>query len=184
MHRLVGEFVGSASGIANEIRIVVLRVRDRKRKRIGVGILSAGLFGVALVIEVHTSWLQSKILSTTARVSTFTLQPGPSPNIRWPRSGPYERRLGYTDLPALVHRLARSGFQITAQARNSFLSTAIGYFTTAPIYSEKTRAGLNVLDRDGAPLFVRLYPERTYPDFQAIPSVVAETLLFIESREL
>jgi len=184
MRRLVGEFVGSASGIANEIRIVVLRARTRKRTRIGVRILGAGLFGVALVVEIQTSWLQSKVLSTTANAVAFTLQPGPNPSIRWPRSGPFDRRLGYADLSAFIDRLNRSGFEVTAQARSSWLSTAVGNVTASPIYREKTSAGLNVLDRKGDPLLVRLYPERTYPDFEAIPPAIVGTLLFIENREL
>ena len=67
MRRLVGEFVGSASGIANGIRIVVLRARTRRRTRIVVRILSATLFGAVLAVEVHTSWFQSKVLSAAAR---------------------------------------------------------------------------------------------------------------------
>lgn len=184
MRRLVGEFVGSASGIANGIRIVVLRARARKRTRIGVRFLGAGFIGVALVVELQTSWLQSKVLSTSATAIAFTVQPGPNPGIRWPRSGPYDRRLGYTDLSTLVNRLNRSGFDVHAQARSSWFSTAVGAAAASPIYREKTSAGLNVLDRNGAPLLVRLYPERIYPDFKAIPSVVVGTLLFIENREL
>ena len=43
---------------------------------------------------------------------------------------------------------------------------------------------MRVLDCRGETLFRFGYPERRYPDFDAIPRVVAETLLFIENREL
>jgi hypothetical protein len=103
MRRLVGEFVGSASGIAHGIRIVVLRARTRKHTRIGVRVLIAGLVTAALAVEVQTSWFQSKVFSAAARRVTFTVQSGPNPNSRYAHSGPYDRRLGYTELPAFFH---------------------------------------------------------------------------------
>jgi membrane peptidoglycan carboxypeptidase len=184
MRRLVGEFVGSASGIADGIRIVVLRARTQRRTRIAVRILSAGLCAGVLAVEVHTSWFESKVFSAAARRLTFSLQPGSNQNIRYPHSGPYDRRLGYAELPAFLDRLKKSGLQVTAQARTSRFSNILAGLTGFMIYPEKGSAGLQLLDYKGRTLFRRLYPERTYADFETIPPVIVRSLLFIENREL
>ncbi len=87
MRRLVGEFVGSASGIANGIRIVVLRARTRRRTRIAVRILSATLFGAVLAAEVHTSWFQSKVLSAAADTPHVLSAAGSEPEYSIPSLG-------------------------------------------------------------------------------------------------
>ena len=53
-----------------------------------------------------------------------------------------------------------------------------------PIYHEKTAAGLAVLDHAGAEVFGATYPERTYADYDAVPRLIIDSLLFIENREL
>src|SRR6516225_9690015 len=106
MHRLVGEFVGSASGMVDGIRVIVLQVRGRKRIRIGIRmILGAGLIGGALAVEIHTSWFQSKLLSAVATRLTFSVQRGSSPRVDYPNSGPYDARFGYSDLREYLDRL-------------------------------------------------------------------------------
>ena len=52
------------------------------------------------------------------------------------------------------------------------------------VYPEKRSAGLHLLDHNGRTLFHRLYPERTYSDFEMIPPVIIRSLLFVENREL
>jgi hypothetical protein len=81
------------------------------------GGISTLAFG--LIAEVRTYWLQSELLSGFARQLTFTLEPGPSPSIRFPSSGPYDSRLGYVDLPTLAERATARGFAVTRQARLS-----------------------------------------------------------------
>jgi membrane peptidoglycan carboxypeptidase len=56
-----------------------------------------------------------------------------------------------------------------------------GFF---PIYPPKNQAGLVIVDGNGATLYSRRYPQRTYERFEAIPPVLVESLLFIENREL
>jgi membrane peptidoglycan carboxypeptidase len=147
-------------------------------------ILEAGLVGGALAFEIHTSWLQSKVLTAAATRITFSVQHGLSPSASYPTSGPYDARLGYSDLPDYLGRLDRAGFEVAAQARTSSASSLVTKITGAPIYREKPAAGLQVLDRKAETLFMRRYPERIYPDFEAIPPAVVRTLLFIENREL
>jgi membrane peptidoglycan carboxypeptidase len=145
----------------------------------GVSTLAFGL-----VAEVRTSWLQSEVLSGFARQLTFTLEPGPSPSIRFPSSGPYDGRLGYVDLPRLAERATGRGFAVTRQARLSERHRKLIDGGGFPIFREKTQAGLTLVDHDGAIAFASRQPERVYPDFAAIPPLVVDTLLFIEHREL
>ncbi len=51
-------------------------------------------------------------------------------------------------------------------------------------YREKDRAGLSLLDCGGNSFYQVTYPERAYEHFEAIPSVIVASLLFIENREL
>ena len=134
--------------------------------------------------EMKTSELQARYFSAIAQRMRFQMEPGPSPAIRYPTDGPYDQRLGYAQLPAFLPRLQGEGFTIGAQARLSpTLLRAMDWGFNAP-YPEKTRAGLRLYDRDGKALFEVAYPDRVYPDFQSIPPLVLDTLLFIENREL
>jgi hypothetical protein len=42
------------------------------------------------------------LLSRWAAGMRFTVQPGPSEDIRFSRSGPYDERLGYAQLPSFI----------------------------------------------------------------------------------
>ena len=53
-----------------------------------------------------------------------------------------------------------------------------------PPYAEKTRAGLDVFDCRGEPLYGFRYPWRGYERFEDVPAIVAQALLFIENRDL
>ncbi|MEJ5212124.1 MAG: molybdenum cofactor biosynthesis protein MoaE, partial [Burkholderiales bacterium] len=46
-----------------------------------------------------------------------TTAPGPSPQIHFPKTGPYDIRLGYTRLPEFSRRLTAQGYAIVEQAR-------------------------------------------------------------------
>jgi membrane peptidoglycan carboxypeptidase len=144
------------------------------------GLLLAGLG----VLEAQTSWLQSRLLARAARRITYAVEAGPSPSIRFPASGPYDHRLGYSFQSDFKQALLKEGFQVEAQAHWSPWSMALfdaGLFT---IYPEKNQAGLVVLDREGQPLHSARYPARVYERFEEIPPLVVHSLLFIENREL
>ncbi|OGA44821.1 MAG: glycosyl transferase family 51 [Betaproteobacteria bacterium RIFCSPLOWO2_12_FULL_62_13] len=157
---------------------------------------ASALVGVALVVlivlgavqlvvtELQSSTFQARYFAGVAAKLKFWLEPGPSPSIRFPQSGPYDQRLGYSELPALLDRLRAKGYRIEAQARHSFDLVELiesGYF---PPYPEKSQAGLRVLDCRGEPLFSSSHPVHVYARFNAIPPLVVNTLLFIENREL
>lgn len=147
--------------------------------------MAAILALVLLVIsETQSSTLQAGYFSGVAADVKFWLEPGPSPSIRYPQKGPYDQRLGYSELPVFLTRLQAKGYRIETQARHSHALRELvesGYF---PPYPEKSQAGLRVLDCRGEPLFVSNHPQHVYADFSAIPPVVVNTLLYIENREL
>jgi hypothetical protein len=162
-------------------------MRGRPRSRaltFAVVITTASTVAVGLTAEVRTSWLQSELLSRAGRSLTFRVESGPSDAIRFPSAGPYDERLGYVGLPAFIGRLGAQGFEVEQQARLSARHLDAIDRGAFPIYHEKTSAGLSVLDHAGAEVFGATYPERTYPDYDAVPRLIIDSLLFIENREL
>ena len=144
------------------------------------GLLLAGL----AVYEIQTSRLQSLIFSRVTKELSFKMEPGPSDTIRFPLAGPYDQRLGYARLPDFIDLLTTSkDYSIRAQARSSPRLMKLGEYGLFPIYHEKSKTGLRILDRDNQLLFSATFPERIYDRFEDIPPAVAKTLLFIENRE-
>ncbi|MGB4065120.1 MAG: glycosyl transferase family 51, partial [Azonexus sp.] len=150
---------------------------------LGLIVVGTALAGVAWV-ELQESFIQASHFAERARTSTWTVEPGADKDIWLPTTGPYEQRLGYAQLNTFLPRLASAGFTVAAQARQSEGFRAIvgrGHF---PIYREKSRAGLTILDRNDQSLYDSQYPRVQYADFEAIPPVLVEALLFIENRDL
>ena len=128
--------------------------------------------------------MQSRVFASVAAKSTFAVAFGPSPSIRYLDPAPYDLRLGYSRIPQFFPRLRAGGFDLKAQARISPLSNWLSGAGIYPIYHEKTQAGLEIMDRQGRPLFTFTDPWRGYADFDSIPPLVVQTLLFIENRDL
>ena len=147
------------------------------------------LIGTALIYryvaeEARTSRLQARYLAELGRELSYRTEPGASDSIRFPRSGPYDVRLGYADLPKMIGKLQDHNYQITRQARLSpRMAELIDRGLNSP-YREKVQAGLKVLDCNDQALFSARYPERVYDRFDAVPPLLVNSLLFIENREL
>lgn len=147
-----------------------------------VSLLAGG--GYAGWHEMQTSDLQARWLSRYAASLDYRIEPGASDQVRFPDDGPFDRRLGYVDIPRFAERLTRQGFRIEAQARFSpalLDYSSRGFF--AP-YAEKPHAGLTIEDCTAATLYANRYPDQLYADFESIPPLVAQSLLFIEDRGL
>ncbi|HEX2828863.1 MAG TPA: transglycosylase domain-containing protein [Burkholderiales bacterium] len=147
-------------------------------------VLAFLVFGYAVYSEFQASRLQARYFSGLARDMKFVVEPGASASIRFPQHGPYDQRLGYSEMPGFIKRLTAKGYEIDAQARVTHKLAHLIESGYAPPYGEKTQAGLAVLDCRGEPLFNFSYPERAYKDFESIPGPVVHSLLFIENREL
>lgn len=135
--------------------------------------------------EVQSSRYQARYLSEISKKLSFKLENKASNSIRYPTHGPYDRRLGYTLLSDQIDRLEKQGFGISAQATASPMMTQLmDEYGLYPLYHEKNQAGLRLVDDTEKPLFAAAYPTYGYPNFDAIPPVILNTLLYIENREL
>ncbi|MBS0554618.1 MAG: transglycosylase domain-containing protein, partial [Proteobacteria bacterium] len=148
--------------------------------------LLVGLTAAAILVtdEVVSSRLQARYISRYAATLDYGLVEGASDAIRFPTHGPFDRRMGYADLPVIAQRLTERGFAITQQVRFSdelMKYTGRGFF---PPYREKTHAGLDLADCRGEPLYQFRYPYRHYDGFAAVPPLVGQALMFIENRDL
>ena len=149
-----------------------------------IGVLGFSVFKFVQQ-EVQTSKYQARYLSEISKQLSYKLESGSTEAVRYPDKGPYDLRLGYSILPDVITRLKRQGFAISAQAAMSpmmmQLADDYGFFT---IYHEKSQAGLTISDKSNQVIFKTLYPAFNYPNFEAIPPVILNTLLYIENREL
>lgn len=151
---------------------------------VALGGLGAVVLGSLVWFELETSRLQSIAASRYAAGIDHWIEAGPNSRLRFPERGPFDRRAGYSELPEMLPRLERRGFTITAQARVSTRFEEVVQKGLFPIYAEKTQVGLELLDRDGRPIFAYLYPERVLQSFESIPPLLVTSLLYVENREL
>src|SRR3954471_24004697 len=116
-------------------------------------VLGVLVFGYAAYSEFQASRLQARYFSGIARDMKFVVEPGPSSSIRFPQTGPYDQRLGYSELPNLLKRLQAKGFEIESQARVTYKLGKLIEAGYAPPYDEKNQAGLQILDCRAEPVF-------------------------------
>ena len=149
---------------------------------LAVVLLAAAIHGVT--DELQTSRLQAELLGKVASELHFKVEPGSSDAIRFPGSGPYDERLGYRAIPQFVERLRPQGYVVAAQARMSPRLVELSDQGLFSPYREKDQAGLELRDCRSQPLFAVRFPQRVYERFESVPSLLVDTLLFIENREL
>jgi membrane peptidoglycan carboxypeptidase len=137
--------------------------------------------GWFVIEEYHSSRLQARYFFNIASGLKYKLANGISSSIRFPKAGPYDQRMGYSKISEFTSLLTAHDFVLTEQAR---MSPALFNLPLPPIYPEKDQAGLNLLDSQQQLLYSSRSPERVYADFEAVPKLLADTLLFIEDREL
>ena len=135
-------------------------------------------------IEMRTSVGQAVILSNWAGAMTYEVQAGPSSRIRYPEHGPYNERLGYSSLPAMIEGLTERQYEVTEQSKMSLPMAWTMDLGLYPIYRHKDQAGLEIQDHRTRNLFESPYPGKAYTDPDSIPDMVWRSLLYIENREL
>lgn len=148
--------------------------------------LCGGAYIVVSIVanEVRTSQWQARYLGRLGKSLTFEVQPGRSDSIRFPHSGPYDERLGYERLPEFGERLEARGYVPIAQARMSPDMVRLMDEGIFPAYREKNQAGLVIRDCNALTLALERYPQRQYDDFEAIPRVLVDALLYVENQNL
>ena len=143
------------------------------------------LVGAAIAAyELIASPFQAMVLAGYGKRLTFELQDKANPDLPVSPQGPYDVRFGYPQLPDYLARLKAQGFEITQQAHVSPEMAKIGEFGLFLPYREKSVGGISLLDCRQQPLKQKVFPTNYYVDFKSVPAVVANTLLFIENREL
>ena len=133
----------------SESALTSARLVKRRRGRfifwMTITLALLAVMATAAWIEARDSRLQAHYFSEFARSISWEIQDGGNAEIWLPQSGPYSIRLGYSQLSAILPRLAAAGFEVSARARQSegFRNiTGHGYY---PIYREKSQAGLTLL---------------------------------------
>lgn len=167
------------------------RVRERSvfrlvRLVVVAAVVAASLAALGWIAEqeARSALLQSTLLSRWAAAMTFSPQPGPDPTAHFPAAGPYDRRLGYARMPGFLSAMNGYGYRIERQA---FVSPEMAWFAEHgfyPPYPQKDQVGLTLYDRLGSPLHEARFPASAYRDFDEIPPLVVNTLLYLEDRHL
>ncbi|QJD99089.1 glycosyl transferase family 51 [Massilia forsythiae] len=160
------------------------RWRMVKRTMLVLLLLAAAAGAAFAVYESRTSTFQARFFAGLAKKVSYRMAAGPSDAIRFPAASPYDERLGYSNLPNYLAKLKSRDYVVDAQARMSPKMLELAGMGLYPTYREKTRAGLDILDTSGEPLFSARFPERLYDKFEAAPTLLVSSLLFIENREL
>jgi membrane peptidoglycan carboxypeptidase len=161
-----------------------------KRKGRGKQVLLMVLLGIVAgasawaVYETRTSSMQAMFFSRLASKISYRMEKGPSDAIRFPHDSPYDERLGYANLPNYLGKLASRNYVVDSQARISPKMMELSDMGLFAIYPEKTKVGLDIFDCHGQTLFSARYPERSYSKFGDAPTLLVQSLLFIENREL
>ena len=139
---------------------------------------------VPIVYEIKTSAMQSWVLSSFARKMSYKVEPGTSPNIIFPKHGPYDIRAGYALIPEFEQHLRAAGYQTIAQARFSPALERAATWGVLPPYSEPTSTKLTIQGMNKQPLFQAPVEGYYFENFEEIPDLAVKSLLTIENREL
>lgn len=144
--------------------------------------------GIGLILFAHwemvTAALESRLLAALATRMNYSVQPGQSPLITFPRSGPFDQRLGYSRVPEFTRRLEEYGFRYGSQARFTQTLALVTRLGVPPPYPEPSVAGLVIDGSGGRPLYDAMGSRRAFARFEDVPADVVRCLLFIENREL
>lgn len=142
------------------------------------GFIAAGLF------EAGTSALQSHAFARMAALLGYSMAPGSSADVVYPKNGPSDRRLGYSRLPEFRDRLEARGYRVTEQSR---FSPALAFATKmgiSPPFQEPAVAGLVVRGANGEVLYDATHGAHQFRQYSDIPPLAVRAALFIENRQL
>ncbi|MBL4833794.1 MAG: penicillin-binding protein [Pseudomonas sp.] len=147
-------------------------------------VVASGALAWLISEEIQTSFYQSRFISQYADGLDFELGEGATERVSYPEYGPFDVRYGYSELAGLVMRLQERSFELTHQAQ--FSESLLKHVEAGlyPPFAEKSSAGLAIEDCRGDQVFSFSYPQRTYANFEQVPELLANSLLFIEDRRL
>jgi len=155
-----------------------------KRRRLGITFAVIGLLGLLVWCEASVSPIQSWFLSRYAEGLSYRLDEGPSAAIIFPTKGPFNVRRGYTRIPDFRNRLLTAGYVVKEQSRFSAQLLELAQFGISPPYNEAPVAGLQIQDVLGFPIYDTLADRQIYQNYEQIPPLLVDSLLFMEDRSL
>lgn len=138
----------------------------------------------AIFYEIRTSTIQARLFSRYNEKVAYEMGPGRSPEIAFPRTGPFDERLGYPKIAAFQARLEDRGYRVVEQARLSPKLMQLMEWGISPPYPEPTEVGLEIRGLQGLPLYRFSRAEYLFHDVEDIPPVVLKSLLFLENKSL
>ncbi|HEV8129749.1 MAG TPA: transglycosylase domain-containing protein, partial [Acidobacteriota bacterium] len=177
----------NATKVLEEIRLHRIQIPRLSPRQICVCLLWVFvvlILGLAVVYEIRTSALQAWLFSRYAAKLHYTIGPGPSPSIVFPSGGPFDRQRGYPQISNFQRRLEARGFQVAEQARFSPQLAWMAGLGVAPPYRERAATGVRIQGIGRGYLFNAASNDRLFHEFEEIPPLVVQSLLFIENREL
>ena len=134
--------------------------------------------------EFETSRYQARIIADEASHHFFWLHEGPGSRRPAAPDGPFDRQRGYTEIPHWTERLVGRDYEVTWQTGVSSRSVQATQAGLYPIYDPAPQAGLTIVTDDGAIVHDHRTPTEVFEDFDELPALLVDTLLFIENREL
>ncbi len=138
---------------------------------------------VALMYEVNTSALQSRVFAYFGAKMTYSVQRGPSSSIVFPADGPFDVRYGYSRLAQFQYRLEQRGFEVGEQAHFSPWLSRLALWGITPPYRRVEVPGLLLTSADGQTLYDGS-ESHLFHQYEEIPPVLINALLLIENRQL
>ena len=152
----------------------------------GLAILIVAVAALTTLIawEMRTSTLQSRWFSRYSAKLHWEMQDGACATPIQAPSGPYDRRLGYSQLSELTRKLTARDFVVARQACPSPELLQLAQRGIAPPYDEKLSGTLHILDRVGNDLYRAPLDRYRFTEYTEIPTLLVESLLFIENRQL
>jgi membrane peptidoglycan carboxypeptidase len=145
-------------------------------------LFTTGVLGV--FYEIETSMMQSQVFSYVVRKMTYSIQPGPSLSVVFPKDGPLNIRRGYTRIEEFQARLENQGYRVQEQARFSPYLAKLTEWGISPPYRDPGLAGLEIKSAEGEPLHNAIARDQEFASYEEIPPSVAKALLLIENRKL
>jgi len=145
---------------------------------------SIAFVGWGAVAEYKTSAVQAAVFSQFGRRISFAMGAGSNSHIHFPKFGPYNERLGYRYIPFYLKSLRADDFEVDKQMRASSAYEALLKRGIYPLYRPKTVTGLTLYDADGETIYGASYPSRVFENFDQIPPLLVQTLLYVENRDI
>ena len=153
----------------------------KKSKRLRKLLLALGAttaIATGVVVEVKTSYLQSKFFHSLAQGKTVN---DPDCKMVPPAAGPFDQDRGYANILHFREQLKANGYDITC---GSWQDRSVLGLHLIPIYDEKIQAGLEIQDPSGKAAYKAQYPREAFTSYDSIPPVLAKSLLYVEDRAM